>query len=207
MCSKNQPLGAGLLWFCVVLSLSIGCQNAAYEGFQPPSISSSTAAGEALESYDTNGDGSLDNTELSECPAILANLSNYDTDGNEAVSRDELAARFNMLFSDGATFTNVACTIKKSGRPVAGAKVKFVPEAFLGDGILPSEGVSDRSGRAIIAVADEHVPKEFLDRNVMQVAIYRVEVDAGGKIALFGHEVDFASREGANPTFDLDDAK
>lgn len=190
-------------WTGAGLVLLTGCSQPSYEGYQSTSISSSSAARKALDAYDENSDGSLNESELAACPAILAAFSQYDSDGNGSVSRDELVARFDSLFFDGATFTNLECTITKGGRPVAGAKVKFTPEAFLGEGILPASGVTNRSGRTVVAAADEHVPESFLDRNVLQVAIYRVEVESGKSSALFGHEIDMLSRQGTAPRFDL----
>ena len=50
-----------------------------------------------MELYDTNHDGSLSDTELVACPGIHAPLQFYDTDGNGAVSREEIEEQLNQL--------------------------------------------------------------------------------------------------------------
>ncbi|MGI9456205.1 MAG: hypothetical protein ACR2NU_06550, partial [Aeoliella sp.] len=177
-----------------------------YGGYQAPRISSAAAASDAIETFDKSGDQSLDEDEIAACPAIHASFAKYDSNGDSSISSDELIARFDSLFVDGATFTNLECVVLQGGRPVSGARVKFTPEAFVGEGIFQAEGVTDRTGRATVSVADQNVPEDFIDRNVIQVAIYRVEIESGNSTSVFGHEVDLASRDGMNPKFDLTNA-
>lgn len=159
-----------------------------------------------METYDANGDGLLSPDELKPCPALLANLSKYDGDGDGRISRDELVGRFDKLFVRGADLTSITCTVTDGRRPVAGAKLKFIPEAFLGDKVAPADGVTDSSGAATMAMSDSDLPDEMKGKPVAQVGIYRVEVDSGQGAKVFGHEVDFAARGGVSPTFDLREA-
>ena len=196
-------MAAGL----VVLGLAVGCNSSQPAGFETPRIASSTAAAEALTLYDKNGNDLLEQDELSACPALEANLAEYDRDGDSSISREELVARFDAIFVRGAELVSITCTVTEGRKPVTGAKVRLVPEEFLGNAVMPASGTTLKNGNANLAIASEQLPDEFANQPVAQIGIYRVEVESGSKKAVFGHEVDLTKRSGMSPTFDLQTAK
>jgi len=183
-----------------------GCSQTPVAEFRPPSISSSSAASRALEAYDTNGDGALDDAELEASPALASVKAKYDTNGDGKISKDELVARFDTLFSRGAVLTNLSGTVVNGRSPVAGATVRFVPEEFLGDGIYPAVGETDVGGRIMPSLEGDDLPADVQESPFIQVGLYRVEVSAGGSTFTLGHEVDPTDRQGITPTFDLQSA-
>ena len=53
-----------------------------------PSVQPAAAASAAIQAYDTNGDGRLDETELIKCPSLRSVLARWDADGDKALSED-----------------------------------------------------------------------------------------------------------------------
>jgi len=161
-----------------------------------------------LNIYDQNGDGALTKVELQECPGILRGLLTYDANRDGSVDAVELKSYFETLYSSEVGLMSAGCTITRSGKPVIGAIVRFIPEAFLGEAIYAAEGITDRSGYAQIAVPDEKLPASYHGLNMAQVGVYRVEVETSpGEIAesksLLGIELNPTSRQSTNPAFDL----
>lgn len=171
--------------------------------FSAPSVSSSKAVSGVMTAYDSNGDGALDEAELRGFPAVVKSFAAYDADGDGRISADELAARLDTLFANGAVLTNVTCTVTHGRRPVPGAAVRFHPEDFLSDKLQPASGVTNAAGQATLAIADEELPTSMQGQSVIQVGVYRVEIESDGNTATFGHIVDPVDRNGLNPTFDL----
>src|SRR4051794_30094520 len=96
-----------------------------------PKINASAAADKAMELYDKNGDGSIDKKELEACPGLLAALKVYDTDGNQQISRQEIADRITDWKTTSSAMATVDCRVTLDGRPLGGATVRFVPEPYL----------------------------------------------------------------------------
>src|SRR5438552_8442226 len=87
-------------WMTLALlgfALTTGCAPSGGARVDPPSMSPSAAAREALALYDANKDGVLDAAELEKCPALKVNLSKYDANGDGKLSADEIAARLHLL--------------------------------------------------------------------------------------------------------------
>jgi len=159
-----------------------------------------------LAAYDADDSGVIDAAELAASPALGDFLSAYDSDGDGGISQAELVARFDALFLRGAEVISLSCTVTDDRRPVADATVKFIPEKFLGDALLPASGVTDAQGVARMAVDKSQLPEDMQGQPLMQVGIYRVEVETGKGTAVFGHEVDITTRGGMSPAFDLKSA-
>jgi hypothetical protein len=169
------------LLFLSILALSItvcvsGCGSGSGAS-DMPDVSPSAAAEQAIELLDKNGSGSLDEQELAACPGILAMREQYDADGNREISEEELSARFEAIYRGGTSWVSATCLLLQGNRPLGGAKVRFVPEAFLGDALPPATGTTDSQGRVTPAVADDQLPPEFKGAQAMRLGIYRVEVE------------------------------
>ena len=78
-----------------------------------------------------------------------------DTNGDKAVTADEVTARVNAWKEMRTAMTSVHCRVTLDGEPLAGAKIVFEPEAFLGDDIKAAVGETNVYGDAAPAVPPE----------------------------------------------------
>jgi hypothetical protein len=172
-----------------------------------PSVDPQGAAAAAIQEYDKDGDGRLNESELAASPAIANARAHYDKDGDKSISQEEIAQHFEQMFSAGVGLTQVPCTVTRGGRPLSGATVKFVPEAFLGESVQPASGTTDASGATSPSVAPEHLPENLQSAKLMQVGVYRVEIEhpsiAAGSSKPLGFEVDPSRRDGTTARFNL----
>ncbi len=188
--------------------LVVGCSLPESGEVRAPEVDSNAAADKALELYDKDSNSMLDQEELRACPGILSALPRYDTNQDQKVDRDELVSRFTTLFSSGVGLMSVGCTLQRAGSPVIGATVRFVPEEFLGESVQAAAGVTDGSGVARMAVPDDKLPENQRGLKMMQVGVYRVEIETqSGQLARskqpLGFEADPASRMGSDAMFRL----
>jgi hypothetical protein len=143
-----------------------------------PPVDVSAAVEKAFELNDKDGSKSLNESELASSPGLLAALGRYDTDNDRQISYDEMTARLNSLYSSrGTAWMTVTCQVIQGGRPLAGAKVRFVPEPYLEDALQPAEGTTNPQGEVTPAVADDKIPESLKGSHVLQPGVYRVEIE------------------------------
>jgi hypothetical protein len=208
----SQLAGNGLVRavgnFCALVAAItwIGCQPGGPSAIQVPSVDPSVAAKRALDLYDKDDSGALDARELAACPGLLAARERYDANHDGQISGDEIAARLDHLYSSGVGLTTVSCRVFVGTQPIAGAKLRFVPEPFLGSAVMTAVGTTDDNGGAIIAIADEALPADQRALRSMQPGIYRVRIEHPSikrPAAPLGCEIDPISRGGTEPVFRL----
>jgi hypothetical protein len=183
-----------------------GCGGNGGGGTSSPSIRPSAAADKALELYDKDGSGSLNESELAASPGLLAALDRYDKDSDRQISREEIEQRLQSIVSTGTSFLMVNCRVLQGGRPVAGANVRFVPDECMEGSVLPASGTTDTYGQVNPGVGDEQLPDERKGVRLMQPGIYRVEIDHPNiKKAHkpLGCEIDELTRGGTEPVLNL----
>jgi hypothetical protein len=198
---KRLPVAALFLVATVV-----GCSPSGQSAVDIPHVDPAAAAEKAIELYDRSGDGSLDQAELAACPGILTGRNRYDTDGDQKISREEIAARIGAIFAGGVGLTPVSCRVFAGGQPLAGAVVRFVPEEFLGDALKPAVGTTDADGLALIAIPDDQLPADQAGLQSMQPGVYRVEIKQAGiaeSAKPLGCEIDPTARGGTELLFRL----
>jgi hypothetical protein len=173
----------------------------------PPSVDPQTAAAEAIRLYDSDRDGRLSQTELKACPGIQTVRDRYDTDGDGQVTQEEVVARLEHLYSQSVGLLAVTCAVTHRGRPLAGAEVRFIPEPFLGDAVETAVAITDASGAAAPSIPADKLPPQLAKLWMMQVGIYRVEIEHPSLSAAerkpLGFEVDPTGRDGTTARFDL----
>lgn len=169
-------LRAYALGMLLILSGLIGCGNSVPPRVVPD-LPDASAPSKALELYDTNHDGLLDAKELEQAPGLKAALKQVDTNNDGKISEQEIAARIQAWaeLRNGRIQTN--CLVLHNGKPLAGAKVLFVPEKFLGGTIQPGSGTTTVSGFANVSAP------YAADPSVQGLApgFYRVEITKEGE--------------------------
>jgi hypothetical protein len=142
-----------------------------------PTWDPATAAERALAEYDANHDHKLSKEELKKCPGLLSAVAHFDRDSDGAISADELKAKLEEIHDQQAALVEVQCSVTKGGRPLEGATVTFVPEAFMGDAFKPSAATTGGDGTAFPTIAEEELPNELRGRvHGAQCGIFRVTV-------------------------------
>lgn len=166
--------GSSLL-FAMVIFASSGCSFAPAE-IKPPDIDPAELTSAIIMSLDKDGNQAIDKQELSASPALLGDLTQYDGNSDQQISKDELAQQIARIFSRGVGLTSLECTVLYQGQPLADAEVRFIPELFLGDAIKPAQGKTDANGFTAIAIPDDQLPKDQQGLTKMHLGLYRVEI-------------------------------
>lgn len=141
-----------------------------------PSYDPSSSAAAAMDAYDSNADGSLDQQELSACPSLLASLSQFDVDGNSEISRDEITKRIETWFAKKAASLSIRARILMDGRPLSGARVDLTPEDFLGNAAVAAWGMTQPSGSAQLLLDREQAPASLEGVSGILPGLYTVKV-------------------------------
>ena len=146
-----MPRFARVCGLCGILLLSalVGC-GPAVALWVLPELPASDAASKAMELYDANHDGFLDEKELEKAPGLRAAIKEVNTAHNGKISQQEIAARIQSWADSRAGRVTFTCRVLRNGKPLVGAKVQFVPERFLGDAIQSGSGKVSKSGVATI---------------------------------------------------------
>ncbi len=178
--------------FCAVVFVSLGCSGRPSR-VNPPSIDSAAAGPAAMEQYDTNKDGKVAGAELQAAPSLMAAIQNLDKDGDRAVSAEEVTNRVLAWQESKTGLTPVTCTVTFRGQPLAGAKVVFEPEQFLGDNIKACEGTTNQRGMASLSIPNSErklpggAPGLYLIRitstNAQIPAQYNTQTKLGAEVA------------------------
>ena len=132
-----------------------------------------------LEAHDTDGNGALSSEELKALPPVFGAQQQYDSDGNGELSAAELAARFEKVFDPNmGGVLPVRCRVTRNGTPLADAEIRFVPPKVLEGVLPPASGFSESDGIVAPGLAPEDVPENFPNKRVpvMRPGIYLVEV-------------------------------
>jgi hypothetical protein len=142
----------------------------------PPDVDSRAAAAKAMEQFDANKDGAIEESELSEGPALAAALPTFDANRDQRLNANEIEDGLAQMYASRNPLTEMTCTVTRNGRPLAGAKVRLQPIEMLGEDLPSAEGVTDDSGIARPAVSAELIPTDFKQNPLMYPGLYRVEI-------------------------------
>ncbi len=195
-----------IAWLGSIFFLS-GCDVSSRPSVTPPKVNPGSTAAAAIRSYDSDGNGSLSNSELTACPAISSARKLYDRDGDGQLSQEEIAARLEQLFGSSVGLVTVDCVVTRQRQPLSGATVRFTPEPFLDGAVLPAVATTDQNGEAAPSIAAEDLPTNLQKEKLMQPGIYRVEIEHPAVSAKnskpLGVEVDPSRRDGTTVRLDL----
>ena len=130
----------------VLLLVTVGCEQRP-DVMAPPPWNPTATGQRAIELYDTNHDGTINGTELQQCPGLQDSLLVADFDADGALSAEEISARVEWYKTSGFVLVPFEVQIKNAGEPVVGAKVTMIPEKLFVDTIEHATGITDSVGR------------------------------------------------------------
>ena len=134
--------------FSLILSLAIlvlGC------GGGPPApvvpkIDPAASATAAMDEYDTNKDGFIDQAELKSAPSLKDAEKVIDSNSDGKLSRDEIEQRLNKYSAQGMALMSFSCSVTMNGAKKAEIEVEMVPEKFMLGSIKMGKGKTDSNG-------------------------------------------------------------
>lgn len=140
------------------------------------SLSPDASASAAMTAYDQDSDGQLSSEELTACPGIACALVHFDKNSDGAVSADEIAERIRAMQTLSRDHTFFICTVTHNGQPLPDADIRFVPDGFQGDAIIPAVGRTDESGHATMLVDNPDMAKQKRLNFGVHCGVYNVEI-------------------------------
>jgi hypothetical protein len=157
-----------------------------------------------MAEYDTDKDGKVAGAELEKAPSLKAALANLDKNADKAVSADEVTGRIKAWQASKVGDTTAMVTVTYRGQPLAGAKVVFEPEKFLGANVKPATGTTDQRGTAgmkaegLMGVAPGLYKVKITKEGMALPAMYNEQTVLGAEVAN-----DAADAIESGPTFRL----
>src|SRR5690606_19079731 len=112
-----------------------------------------------IAEFDKDNSGQLEQAEWKACPAIAGSIEVYDTSGDKVLSQEEIAAGLARWQSGEMGARPLPFQVTLGGKPLEGAEVKLIPEAFFGDAIKPASGTAGPGGRGYLGLAEADRPK------------------------------------------------
>jgi EF hand domain-containing protein len=162
--------------FGALFAMLVGGCSSGPERVKPPKIDPGSAASEAMELYDTNHDGKLTQEELAQCPGVLVSIARYDANHDKAIDQEEFRSHLSDLLKNRTGATQLGCNVAYQGKPLAGAKVLFEPEPYLGDEIQSAEGVTTNAGVADIGMPPDKAPAALKAMKLIQYGTFKVRI-------------------------------
>lgn len=152
-----------LVLFFPFLVMTLGCSGGP-KTVAPVDVDPSSAAEQAMELYDSNSDGFLDDDELVAVPGILSAKSFYDKDTDGQISGQEIQDRLERWKELGLGFRPLTILITLDGKPLDAVDVKLIPEPYLGDAVKPASGKTMADGAVVVSVEPEDLPAALKSR-------------------------------------------
>ncbi len=156
-------------------AMLIGCSGR-HSALHPPDLDPKAAADQAMILYDNDGDRKLSSEELSASPGLASSVQIYDQDSDGMISDTEIANRLQKFVKRGIALARLSATVTLDNKPLGGAKIRFVPETYLGEDIKIATGTTRKRGSATMAVADEDLPENQQGIRGIHAGTYRVEI-------------------------------
>ena len=172
----------------LLTSLFLGCGGK--PSVAPPKFNANASADKAMELFDSDGDGILNESELEASPGLKAGLGTIDDDGDGKISREEIKSRVDKFVESKTGALPVEFRFSKGGKPIVDAEVVFDPEPFLEGVIEPATGKTD--GRGMGTLRCSAVPIG------VQQGFYRVRITDGKLPAKYNTETELGADVSGN---------
>jgi hypothetical protein len=206
--NRRPPAATGLLVAPLVLAAT--CLTSCRSAPNATTVDPERSAAKAIELYDANRDGALDESELAACPPLAAALSAYDANADGKLTEQEIAERLTRLFA-GPALVELSCNVTLDGRALPDAEMKFRPAEMLTGAVHSAQAVTDVHGHARPTIGKELLPEDYQTSSLLNPGLYTVEITHREKdipapyneASTLGFEVDPAARGGLEARFDL----
>jgi hypothetical protein len=159
----------------VAICLAAGCSSRP-GAIRPPNVDASSAASQAIELYDRDGDGILSKSEWSASSALSAVAPSYDKSGDGNLNVDEIRDGIGIWKQSGVGARMVPVSVRWNGRPLAGATVRLVPAPFLAGAVKPASGETGAGGAGQLSLTPDDMPENAPKVPLMQPGLYSVEI-------------------------------
>ena len=163
------------LVFALGTALAAGCSSQP-DAFEAPDVNAESAAEQALDLYDSNGDDALNRQELTRCPGMLGKMKLYDANSNGSLERDEIVQRVAELLNRGTGGTTLSAQVYLNGSPLRGATVVLEPEPYLGGEVQAAQGVTNGAGTTNLAIPPEYVPEQLRRIKTVHYGTFKVRI-------------------------------
>jgi len=166
-------------------------------------------ARKAMARYDTNGDGFIGPGEIEISPGLSAALPRADQDGDGRLDEWEITARISLYRDCRTMRLPCTCHVTIGDEPLVGAEVRLAPDEFLGTTITAAAGLTDENGAAELKI--EGAAELGVHPGMYRVEISKKDATGQETIGAwynrettFGHEAaPDAGPVGAEPKFAL----
>lgn len=134
--------------FSLMLSLAIlmlGCGGGPSAPVVPK-INAAASANAAMDEYDLNKDGFIDQAELKSAPSLKEAEKVIDSNSDGKLSREEIEQRLNKYSAQRMALLSFSCSVTMNGARKADIEVEMVPEKFMLEAIKVAKGKTDANG-------------------------------------------------------------
>lgn len=159
----------------IPLALFAGCSSSP-KGVRPPAYDRQHFAAVILERCDADKNDILTTGEAAAAPGIAAQWSRYDSDKDNAVSREELESHVQKWIDNGDGLVSMMCAVRLGGKEIGDVTVKLIPDDAMGDAVQPAETISQPGRSSPLSIPPELKPERLRRIAGMQYGLYHVEV-------------------------------
>ncbi len=162
--------------FLSLVSVLLGC------GGGPPApvvpkINAASSAKAAMDDYDTNQDGFIDQIELKDAASLKEAEKIIDTNADGKLSQEEITQRLKKYSVQGMALMSFSCVVEFNNTKNAEIEVEMVPERFMLGAIKVAKGKTDSNGM----VRFKQEGQEF---EGVQPGFYKIKVIKTGSLVI-----------------------
>ncbi|WP_425396999.1 hypothetical protein [Aeoliella sp.] len=139
--------------------------------YNPPSFAQAVVA-----AADADSSASLSKQEAASLPGIASRWDRYDTDGDGALTIEEIEQRAQKWVDRDVAIGVVGFKVMHQGRQISQVSVQLVPEEVHNGAILPGMGESQEHRDGYFHIPNDLKGEKWKDRRGIQLGLYRVEV-------------------------------
>ncbi len=157
-----------------VLAACSGCGGGP-SALPVPSYDPVGGASKAMELYDKDGDGIVDEEELKAAPGLRAAMATLDTNQDGKVSGEEVGDRLQAWENAQIGLMMFSCDVLLNGKPLHDATITLDPDSFLEGTIQQAVGTTSLAGSARPKIPKENRPTPDSPPG-LQAGIYKVRI-------------------------------
>ena len=167
----------GQYWATLAASICLLCGcNQGPARLLLPDLDPAASAELAMAEFDSDGSGSLSQSELESCPAIGTALDRFDFDGNGEVSAEEIEQRMEEWIEKKSASIPITLKVTLDGKGLGDAQVDFIPMDMMGEAGFAGSGLTEPSGMARISPNLDEAPEAYKRMKGIPPGLYSIKV-------------------------------